>query len=99
MYLYIQNFPSHFIKDSAGYALRQNIRFHSLPLAELQLNLAILNPVRDEEVLYVEMPGALGGRVALLRKGDRAGVVVQDPGGTYLVSQLDQEVAGPDNAS
>ena len=86
MYLYIQNFPRHLIKHSAGYTLRENIRFHSFAFAKFQFDLAIFNSVRDKEMLDVEVSGSLGGCMALLRKGDGAGVVMQDSGRPYLVS-------------
>ena len=48
MYLAIQNIPCHLIKYTAGQSLGKNVRLHSLPLAVLDVDLAVLDPVGDK---------------------------------------------------
>ena len=48
MYLAIQNIPCHLIKYTAGHALGKDVRLHPLPLAVLDVDLAVLDSVGDE---------------------------------------------------
>ena len=99
MYLCIHNLSRHLVKSSARHPLGQDISPHSLAFTVLQLDLAIFNTIGDEEMLDVEVAGSLRRGVALLRKSNRTGVVVQDSRRTYLVPEFNQEVTRPDDTS
>ena len=98
MYLVIQNIPCHLVKNTAGHSFGENVSLHPLPLAVLDVDLAVFDSVGDEQVLHMEMSRTLGGGMSLLRKGNGRGVVMQNASGTYLVPELNKKVAGPDHS-
>ena len=74
----------------------QQVRKHVFGGQVLQLDLARVDPILDEEVSDVDMLRPLGGSSTTLGEGHGSEVVLEEDGGAHVITLLDEEVPRPD---